>query len=91
GNVRELHNVIESVIVMSRGKEIKTENLPEKIRQESNAAQSVTLRSGSTLKDAERELIRLTLVSCGGNRAEAARILGIGRKTLYRKIEEYSL
>jgi len=91
GNVRELRNVIESIIVMTRSKEITVKDLPEKIRQESSAAQTVTLRSGSTLRDAERELIRLTLVSCGGNRAEAARILGIGRKTLYRKIEEYGL
>ena len=91
GNVREIRNVIESIIVMSRTKEITPKDVPERIRQESNAAQTVTLRAGSTLKDAERELIRLTLISCGGNRAEAARILGIGRKTLYRKIDEYEL
>jgi two-component system response regulator AtoC len=91
GNVRELRNVIESIVVMSRGKEIGPKDLPEKIRKETGASQTVTLKAGSSLKDAERELIRLTLVSRGGNRAEAARILGIGRKTLYRKIEEYGL
>ena len=91
GNVRELRNTIESIVVMSRSKEITPNEIPEKLKQESNAAQTVTLRSGSTLKDAERELIRLTLISSGGNRAEAARTLGIGRKTLYRKIDEYEL
>jgi len=91
GNVRELRNVIESIIVMSRSKEIAPKDIPQRIRQESNAGQTITLRPGSSLKDAERELIRLTLVSCGGNRAEGARILGIGRKTLYRKIDEYGL
>ena len=91
GNVREVRNVIESIIVMSRSREITLKDLPDRIRQESNSSHAITLRAGSTLKDAEKELIRLTLVSCGGNRAEAARILGIGRKTLYRKIEEYAL
>ncbi len=91
GNVREVRNVIESIIVMSRSKEIGLKDLPDRIANDTSGAQTITLQAGASLKDAERELIRLTLVSCGGNRAEAARILGIGRKTLYRKIDDYGL
>jgi two-component system response regulator HydG len=46
---------------------------------------------GMSLTDAERELIKNTLAQVGGNRVEAARVLGIGERTLYRKIKEYGL
>jgi len=47
--------------------------------------------TGTTLRDVERELIRSTLDKTGGNRDQAAKILGIGERTLYRKIKEYDL
>ncbi|MCX7011433.1 MAG: sigma-54 dependent transcriptional regulator [Candidatus Sumerlaeota bacterium] len=91
GNVRQLRNVIEGMVVMSVGGEISVRNLPPEIRQSEPERQCVSLPVGSTLCDAERELIRATLRQAEGNRAQTARLLGIGRKTLYRKMEEYGL
>ncbi|OPZ06481.1 MAG: Transcriptional regulatory protein ZraR [candidate division BRC1 bacterium ADurb.BinA364] len=89
GNVRQLRNVIEGMVVMATSNEIGVRDLPPDIARFKPGAPNVTLPIGSTLADAERELIQATLLDSGGNRAKAARILGIGRKTLYRKLEEY--
>ncbi|MFP4379854.1 MAG: sigma-54-dependent transcriptional regulator [Candidatus Sumerlaeia bacterium] len=91
GNVRQLRNVIEGLVVLSSGKKITEEDLPLEIRESSNQEKSMRLKVGSSLADMEKELIRATLKENGGNRAAAARTLGLGRKTLYRKIDEYGL
>ncbi|MFP4579745.1 MAG: sigma-54-dependent transcriptional regulator [Candidatus Sumerlaeia bacterium] len=91
GNVRQLRNVIEGLVVLSSGKKITEEDLPLEIRESSNQQKSMRLKVGSSLADMEKELIRATLKENGGNRAAAARTLGLGRKTLYRKIDEYGL
>ena len=91
GNVRQLRNVIEGMVVMSSGKEIGPRDLPEEIRREAPASGAVNLRVGATMADAEREMIKATLAEQHGNRAQTAKVLGIGRKTLYRKLEEYGL
>lgn len=91
GNIRQLRNVIEGLVVMSVGREITPRNLPDELRHEAPAQGTIEMRLGATLADAEREMIRATLADQGGNRAQTARILGIGRKTLYRKIEEYGI
>jgi DNA-binding NtrC family response regulator len=99
GNVRELHNAIESAVVMTRGSVITAADLPPHIRDpaldaivttESGDAE-VRLAVGSLLADAERELIRYTLVAHRGNKTKAAAVLGIGRKTLHRKLAEYRI
>jgi len=99
GNVRQLRNVIESAVIMASGEdaEIGPQHLPEEIRQTVEGAgpaetpPEVHIRIGTTLHDAERELIVATLAQTGGNRARTARLLGMGRKTLYRKLDEYGL
>lgn len=90
GNVRQLKNVIEGAIVMTEG-DIGVRNLPADITSNSGAPAFVKIAAGSSLRDAERELIQATLIQQAGNRAKTARILGLGRKTLYRKMEEYGL
>jgi len=91
GNVRQLKNVIEGLVVMSPTREITPKNLPEEIRLEGSKEHYVKLRSGITIKEAEKDLIHSTLIECGRNKAKTARILGVGRKTLYRKMKEYGL
>ena len=91
GNVRQLRNAIEGMVVMSSSDEISVRHLPQEVRRAEPEDKAVAVSIGSTLADAERELIRATLIQTEGNRAKTARILGIGRKTLYRKIEDYRL
>jgi transcriptional regulator with GAF, ATPase, and Fis domain len=92
GNVRELENVIERAVVLATGRLITLEELPEKLRggKGEGEERTITLPLGSTMAEAERRLIRETLHFTGGDKTRAARILGIGRKTLYRKLEKYS-
>lgn len=91
GNVRQLRNVIEGMVVMSNTKEIQPRALPENIRKGIPAQRTIAVRMGATMAEAEKEIIRATLVGFRGNRAQTARQLGIGRKTLYRKMQEYGL
>jgi DNA-binding NtrC family response regulator len=90
GNVRQLRNSIESAVVLSKGSTITLDDLPPNLRGESGG-DSLRLPLGGTLADMEKEVIRSTLAREGGNKSRTAEILGIGRKTLHRKIEEYGL
>ncbi|MDD4279493.1 MAG: sigma-54 dependent transcriptional regulator [Candidatus Sumerlaeales bacterium] len=92
GNVRQLRNVIEGIVVMlPKGKTIDVENLPEDITQSPHHENCVHIPIGTSLSDAEKEIIIATLRANGNGRAETARILGVGRKTLYRKIDTYGI
>jgi two-component system response regulator HydG len=91
GNVRELRNCIENMIVTSVGNILDTKNIPDDIKLGREPLPQLRGVSGISIEDAERELIRNTLQKVSGNRAEAARLLGIGERTLYRKIKLYNL
>jgi DNA-binding NtrC family response regulator len=91
GNVRELKNVLESVLVSSPGERIGIDDLPASVLRERGTPERAELGVGTTLREMERELIRRTLVSTGGNRTHSAAVLGIGVRTLQRKIREYEL
>ena len=90
GNVRELHNCIESAIVMCKSNVITMEDLPPYIRSTSDE-NYIKLMAGTTLSEAEKEIITFTLHQYRGNKSKTADVLGIGRKTLHRKIQEYDL
>jgi transcriptional regulator with PAS, ATPase and Fis domain len=90
GNVRELRNCLESAVVLSRSSLISLEDLPPHIRTDADK-NYVKLSLGLTLAQAEAELIRAELLAQNGNKTRAAEVLGIGRKTLHRKIQEYGL
>jgi len=91
GNVRQLRNVIEGLVVLSTGKVIGLKNLSEEIRSAVAPRQVMALQVGMTVAEMERRLIQATLEHTDGNRAAAARILGLGRKTLYRKLRDYGV
>lgn len=92
GNVRELKHVIENMVVVSRGEALTIENLPESIqRSESKVKTDLQSLVGIPLKEVERVLIQNTLLQVGGNRHDAAKILGIGERTLYRKLKKFDL
>jgi two-component system response regulator HydG len=92
GNVRQLKNVVENMVVLSPPGEIGPESLPVEIRPASGATSAgMNNLVGISIEQAERELIRNTLKMVNGNREQAAKILGIGERTLYRKIKEYGM
>ncbi len=93
GNVRQLRNVVENMVVLSPGEKLGVDDLPDEIHQapEQMANAQLGQLAGISIEEAEKELIRNTLKMVGGNREQAAGILGIGERTLYRKIKEYGL
>jgi DNA-binding NtrC family response regulator len=88
GNVRQLRNCIESAVVMTTGTVITLDELPPSIR-EMDEIPAITIPVGATMADAEREIILQTLAAQNGNKSKTAEVLGIGRKTLHRKLDEY--
>jgi DNA-binding NtrC family response regulator len=90
GNVRELRNCIESAVVMARGSMIGIDDLPPSLRG-GTEERDVRIPAGSSLAEAEKILIRETLLAQNGNKSKTAEVLGIGRKTLYQKIVDYSI
>ncbi len=93
GNVRQLRNVIENMVVLSPPeKKLGLDSLPPEIRPASGEIPGgMNNLVGISITQAEKELIRNTLKLVNGNREQAAKILGIGERTLYRKIKEYDL
>jgi DNA-binding NtrC family response regulator len=92
GNVRELQNAIERAFALSSADTIELEHLPAPIVGRART-DPVLLEPGElpTLEEAERRLVSAALRKSGGNKNEAARLLGIDRQRLYRKIEKYDL
>lgn len=90
GNIRELRNCVECAVVMCNGEEITLEDLPASVR-ESVEDKNIIIPHGITLDEAEKIIIRNTLTMQGGNKTKVAQILGIGRKTLHRKLQEYGM
>ncbi len=96
GNVRELVNVIERAVVLSKSDVITPSDLPENMRQDTREHVSLAGKFGSgTLKSAlvnpERQLILEALEANGWNRQETARMLGINRTTLYKKMKRFDI
>ncbi|WP_372369334.1 sigma-54-dependent transcriptional regulator [Candidatus Uabimicrobium sp. HlEnr_7] len=92
GNIRELERAIESAIVMCEGNILEPEHFSKEIQNTKIKGDVVTIQVGSSsLKEVEKELIRCTFLKTGGNKTKTAKILGIGIRTLYRKIDEYDL
>ena len=91
GNVRELKNVLESVLVSTRGDRVEQEDLPGVVLKVEPVHSESGLRPGTTLEEVERDLIRLTLEHTGGNRTHSAALMGIGVRTLQRKIQSYGI
>ncbi len=91
GNVRELKNVLESVLVSTRGARVEQDDLPGLLLKTEPVHSDSGIRPGTTLEELERELIRLTLEHTGGNRTHSASLMGIGVRTLQRKIQSYGI
>jgi len=96
GNIRQLRNVIRTMVVMCEGNQLDVRDIPPELGKRpqlsgsSSPVQAGSL-AGMSLNDLEKQAIADTLVRTEGNREKAAKILGIGERTLYRKIKEYNL
>ena len=97
GNVRQLRNVVESMVVIDADESLDVDDLPpEMIDAGSDEASSENTAGpshliGRSMDEIEKWAIEQTLKLTGGNREECAKILGIGARTLYRKLNEYGL
>ncbi|MFO0909771.1 MAG: sigma-54 dependent transcriptional regulator [Isosphaeraceae bacterium] len=96
GNVRELRNVIESMVVIDSDGILDVDDLTEDLQAVAPTTSEVVTSDsarlvGRSLEEVERYYIAQTLRQTNGNREEAARLLGIGERTLYRKIKEYGI
>ena len=90
GNIRELRNCIESAVVMCQTKTIMVDDLPPTLRSAPDESW-IHIRQGANMEECEKIIIRDTLSFLNGNKSKAAETLGIGRKTLLRKLVEYGL
>ena len=94
GNVRELENCMERAVALTRGDRISAPDLPAKIRE--HKAKPVMVKTDDPdelpcLEEVERRYIAQVLEVTGGNKSHAARILGVERRTLYRRLDKHGL
>jgi len=91
GNVRELRNIIERAVALTEFDKLVVDDLPERVRDYRQSTLRIDTSNPAelqTLEAVERQYIHRVLASVQDNRTEAARILGIDRKTLYRRLKE---
>ena len=93
GNVRELENLIEMLLAYGKSPIIRMTDLPERIVESVQPQRKASMLGDEvfTLKEAERKLIINALAKSKGNKSLAAQMLGISRKSLYKKIEDYGI
>ncbi len=94
GNVRELENCMERAVALTRGPRIEPADLPAKVREQQErpvVAATDDPEDLPTLEQLERRYIGRVLKLCGGNKSRTARILGMERRTLYRRLDKYGM
>jgi DNA-binding NtrC family response regulator len=91
GNIRQLRNLVERMVVTVKDPVIQPEHLPEEIQASKEDARTMVVSLGSSLEDIEREAIRRTLAEVTNHREKAAKLLGISLRALQYKIKEYGI
>jgi transcriptional regulator with PAS, ATPase and Fis domain len=93
GNVRELENLVEMLLAYGKSPIVRLSDLPERLVQDADQRKPGTFAHSDvlTLKEAERQLIINALTKSKGNKSLAAQMLGISRKSLYKKLDDYGI
>jgi len=91
GNVRQLRNVIERMVVLARGKALVPAALPAEIVGGADKKPRAAAAAVTPLRELEEQATRQALEQCGGNKSEVARLLGISRKALYKKLKDFAI
>lgn len=91
GNVRQLRNMIERLVITCKNATIEVGDLPDFLRAHDQNATTFTIRPGMSLAEVEKLLIRQTFTHVTANREEAAKLLGISRRSLQYKLKQYGL
>ena len=94
GNVRQLRNALETATLVGQGDTIEPGDLPPEVAREvipPSSPEPIPLPASRTLTEIERDAIRDALAKTGGNKTRAAKLLGIGLRTLHRKVKEYGI
>ncbi len=87
GNVRELENTIESILVVNSPGVVDLSHLPQEIREFRELPEVIPVKIGTPLEEVERKILLQTLKATKGNKKKAAKLLGINVRTIHRKIE----
>jgi len=88
GNVRELENTIESILVINSPEVIDLQHLPQEIREAKERPEVISIKIGTPLDEVEKEMLIETLRATKGNKRKAAQLLGVNVRTIHRKMEE---
>ncbi len=96
GNVRELRNVLERAVILAGEGDVRPSHLPRNVSgqkpmevvADGDGVAAIRLTAGTTVEEAERQLIQLTLKHTGNNKTRAAELLGISLKTLFNKLKQ---
>ena len=91
GNVRELENMIERLVVFTRNSAIQANEIPNADEKGHESFYGEATQDSPTLEDLEKRYIQTVFEKTGGRKEKAAQILGINRRTLYRKLKEYNM
>lgn len=91
GNVRQLRNTVERLVLTCRNAEITLKDLPDFLRAHDKSSKTITIRPGMTLAEVEKLIIQQTLIHATSNREQAAKLLGISRRSLQYKLKEFGL
>lgn len=87
GNVRELEHVVQRASILTDSSEVNLEDLPDHVRQIPRCQTAFASETLLTLKEAEDKHVRDVLLACKGNKSRAAQVLGINRRSLYRRLD----
>jgi DNA-binding NtrC family response regulator len=91
GNIRELRNLVERMVVLARGNVLDVSDIPAQVRENADGVGEEEIDTELTVDEMEKRMVIQALEKTNGNRTKAAEKLGISRRTLHRKLNQYGI